>query len=81
MGRHLDVRVSLEREGGPALAPESVESADAAAVGPVVGLAHQPGRAGAAVEAHHVLAAGQGHGAVLAAEAGRARALVVGDQV
>ena len=63
------------------MTPEAVEPGGAGAVGPVVVLAHQPRRAGAAVEAGHALAAGQGHGTVFAAVTGVALAVVVGDVI
>jgi len=47
----------------------------------VVRFADQPGRTGAAVEAGHALAAGQSHGAVLAAKSRMTLALVVGDVI
>ena len=63
------------------MTPEPVEAAGAATVGPVVVLAHQPGRADSIVEADDVLAADQLNGAVLAAPAGLTGAVVVGDSV
>ena len=80
-GRHFDVRVSGQRDGGAALTPLAVEPGRASAVGPVVGLADQPRDAGAVVEAVDVVTSGQSHAAVLAPVTSVALAGVIGNVV
>ena len=63
------------------MAPESVKAAGTGAVGTVVTLPDQPWGAGSPVQADHILAARQCHGAVLPAEAGLTVADIVGDAV
>ncbi len=79
--RDRDEGLALEGEGGRDLAHVAVEAGAAGAVAAVVGLAEEPGRAGAAVQAGHLLAPDQRHRAVLPAVAVAARAPVVSDHV